>query len=434
MRLSEIEQVVRVGSILSEENGRDFFKLSAELIRQVDRKDDLAFEAPSASLAALWLLRCAHANALGLTYGKKLIVDQLFENRLLGFRGQASRYEKLTPSLFRMPLDKRRMRDVAFPWFHAAISAWHSAHFRYLCGRGEDSGVEFEAALGAAQHYDLGSFLIDWTWDPLVALAFAIHGASPGESVTVYLRQFWSGGNRSYNVLLPPSFLERVWRQRGFFSWHPVPPEYLNDPVVLRIGGKIPTVELLTQNYYRISFIVSNDDPSWACKRYDALMEDNYKLGTLATWALNKAAPKVAYNSVIGSAVDLDTFLRACSYAKIDPPELISVNREAKAFEDVSLMMDYLGIACLRARRGGYSYFKPDLLTVLAGLPWYSWTTHATSAAARIDRRASVLASDTTVDRYGSDIRSADAIFDEQLGLDRPAVPDEDCYWCLAYL
>jgi hypothetical protein len=431
VRLSEIEKVIRIGSILLEENGRDFFQLSAIAVRQVKKKG-VNFEAPSASSAALWLLRCAHANALAPEYGRVPIKNRLFENSLLGFRGQAAKYTKMIPSLYRRASNERPAQDLAFWWFYSAISAWHSAHFRYLYKpEEENSGVELEAAIGAAQHYGIGTFLLDWTWDPLVALTFAIHGASIGERVAVYLQAFPSDLARSHNVLLPPSFLERVWRQRGFFACHAVAPEDINLPGVLMISGNLAKILHETAIYHRISFTVSDDDLNWARRNHATLMEDPHDLESLAKWALRTAEAKVRCNS-IRQAEDLDTFLRRCNHAKIDPPPLISVGREAKAFENVRQIMDYIDVAALRIRPGvnEYAYFKPALLTVVAGLPWKSWITNANSVAAQIDRRASVFPSVISVDQYTEDCNYADAILVGAASDSSVTASNCDLYWC----
>src|ERR1035441_6958174 len=66
-------------------------------------------------------------------------------------------------------------------WMHIALQLWADAKFRFSTGndgwlKGRpyrlDRAKEVEPV---AQHYGLGTNLIDWTWDPIVAACFAAH-------------------------------------------------------------------------------------------------------------------------------------------------------------------------------------------------------------------------------------------------------------------
>jgi hypothetical protein len=73
--------------------------------------------------------------------------------------------------------------------------------------------IETEAA---AQHYGVPTNYLDWTWDPVVAFWFAAAQLMPGERGVVLIRHLHPEAREQ--VLLPPSFIRRVWRQYGLFQ------------------------------------------------------------------------------------------------------------------------------------------------------------------------------------------------------------------------
>ena len=217
MQLAEIRKVARIGSLVdAQANSAEFLaELGQEALRVEQR--DVEFVAATATSAAAWLLELANVNALGEALHRPRWEPpardcfRFSSNCLIGFRGQRAEYRTIIPSIYRKSEPEQTLRNSARVAFHAALSAWHNTYFRYADSTLHDfGGVELWAAIGAAQHYGLGTFLIDWTWDPLVAIAFALEGLSPGETGAVYLCN-WDPLERSaHTVNLAPPFLKRV--------------------------------------------------------------------------------------------------------------------------------------------------------------------------------------------------------------------------------
>ncbi len=240
----------------------------------------------------------------------------------------------------------------------------------------DNGGVEHESAMGVAQHYQLPTFLVDWTWNPFVALAFAMSDLRDGEEGVVFLRDFGDGTNPTsdYNVLLPPSFAKRAWRQRAFFSWHPVAPEDWDNPVVQRIAGDIPRHNAMPNNYYHIKFRATESDIKWAKQSYAGLMkEDLPGLGCLAKWCL-EAARKGANGPLHPNVLSLDDFQKWCNRCNLNLPEFVVTNREVEVTENFALMMDYIDEMSVRRNpsNGTIGYFIPSVLTACVGMPWNS--------------------------------------------------------------
>jgi hypothetical protein len=320
MKLQDLENISRVGPILSEHNHLDVFEFCVSALPQITSADGIAFSAPSAIAAAVWLLDCAHFNALGPSYGAVNKEKPFFKNRLLGYRGQSAKYTTLVPSLHRRPPAEQALHNHAFSWFHLAITAWESAHFKYLSNPSFMSGIEYESAIGAAQHYGLGTYLTDWSWDPLVALAFAINGSSVGDRVTVLLRDFG---------------------------------------------------------------------------------DDSFQIESLAKWSLETAASGKRCD-VRGDFGDIDSFIRVCNEQTVAPPDLVVSRSNASKSENVSQMMDYIDMASLRVTPGigSFAYFKPALVNVCVGLPYYSWINRGLAAALQQDERAAIFSEEASIMRY----------------------------------
>ena len=291
-------------------------------------------------------------------------------------------------------MQEREICDRAFSWFHAAISAWHNAHFRYRDGRADNGGVEFEAALGVAQHYGLPTFLVDWTWDPMVALAFAMGKLRPGGKGTVFVRDFGDGREpgRSYNVLLPPPMARRVWRQRGLFSWSTVPPEDLDRTMVRQIDGGLSNALADVSFYRRVTFPVSEEDIAWAQQYHSELMENELEgIEYLTQWS-REAALNGAIGSAQPSVFTLEDLEERCQKSQLDFPQILVDPDLFSSTEDVTLTMDYLDSFSVQRnyQNGSVAYFIPFLLTATVGMPFLNWT--ATPNALPIeDARAEIL-------------------------------------------
>ena len=327
LQISDIAGIKRTGPLIDPENNADDRLAQLALKANNIEVSHSEFVATSASCAAAWLLAVTDANALGnAIFGRTINIAQSpFEvNQLLGFRRQNAIYDTIIPSLYRLKSEERIEYDRAFVWFHAAVSAWHNSFFRNHNGELAEGGVEHEAAMGVAQHYQLATFLVDWSWDPLVAVAFAISGLQEGEKGAAYFRDFGNGLDRNHNFLLPPQFAKRVWRQRGFFSWHPVSPEDRDDHIVNMIDGGRNRFLRAASNYHRVVFPVGRADILWAKDKYKELMaEETPRLSHLSKWclqAIRQGASRIG--PLLAQHTTLERFTRLCTRANLDLPEI----------------------------------------------------------------------------------------------------------------
>lgn len=415
--LADIAAVRRTGPLI------DASASHADLIDMIRRAgietgdDAFHFRTGSATEAAAWLLGGAHANALGDGLGsapaKTPDLPHLFGlNRLLGFRGQQAKYDAIIPSQFRRSEDEQILHLRAGAWFSTAISAWHNSSFRYSDGQLDTFGVERATATGIAQHYGLVTDFVDWTWDPLVAMIFALAGAKPGDLVSVFIRPFGPGSrpHEAYNVFLPPSFAVRAWRQRGFFSWQPVAPQYFDDLGVRLIDGAFNKERSRAASHHRVSFPATAEDIAWAKPRLDALYNEEFgQLLELVDWSLKAAAN--SHRSPRSLMWRDRNFIAECERLKIDPPTLFTTSPPATATrENIPEMMDYMEMMALRQRpRGGLAYHKPALLTALVALPRKSFANVASSDAATRDKRSVALLPDPVrLDRLRDEVQSFD--------------------------
>lgn len=414
--LADIAAVRRIGPLIAPTNRPDLLDLIRDA--SVETSGGLFhFQAESAAAAAAWLLRGTHTNALGHALRgdspKAPDLQQLFGlNRLLGFRGQRAAYDTIIPSLFRRSEDEQKRHLRARGWFSAAISAWHNSNFRYTDGQLDEFGVERETATGIAQHYGLATDFVDWTWDPLVAMIFAVAGSEPGDRVSVFIRPFGpsSRPHEAYNVFLPPSFAGRAWRQRGFFSWQPVAPQYFDDPSMRVIDGGRNQQRSRAANHHRISFPVTDHDIAWANPRLEGLYREEFgQLFDLVNWCLKSAAisERTPWSTIW---TDRD-FVAECDRQKLEPPTLFTTPAPIVATrENVPVMLDYLEMMALRQRpSGGLAYHKPALLTALVAFPRKSFPKAGRSAVLPQDPRAAAFPPDPLrVSRWAEEVETFD--------------------------
>ena len=347
------------------------------------RWDGISGVAESSRAAAAWLLCASNANAFGRV--EQHGFSPLGKGRLWGYRGQKGSYKTILPRLHRLPVKDRAECERAFTWFYAAISAWHNSYFRYRNDHVDDGGLERDTALGVAQHYELPTFLVDWTWDPIVAMAFAIANLKPGKHGVVFIRDFGDGREptRSYNVLLPATFAERPWRQRAFFSWHPVPPESFGDLVVRAIDGGLSEALADVKQYRRLTFPACEQDIKWAEEYRTVLMRDQASwIGELAEWSRN-VARRGANGPIHPQVLNMEDLQARCRASGLEMPRFDVKMHNISATENVSLTMDYLDQMAIRRdqRDGRIKYYIPFLLTACAGMPQHSWVNSPTDQA-----------------------------------------------------
>lgn len=349
----------RRGNLLAEDALSDVDKLASPVQHLAGEE----YFAPSAASAVAWLVRLAHQNA-DLESEERYILPRLSPRpRLLCFRGQPARYSLLAPSLSRFDLARKRQHQRAVDWMHIALQLWANAKFRFSGSNNEgwlkgrpyflDRAEEVDPV---AQHYGLGTNLIDWTWDPVVAACFAAHRLDVSSKVLVertgrvYIRPIHPESKSQ--AMLPPSFATRIWRQRGAFQWQPDPDSVGAITEQLGSLGQLVHARQAVASYPSVSFPCSREDRNHASDRIAQLVSKDDPLQLLADWSLIVAAA-VAEAPVRSLAFSPTPEGLAASL----PAELLAqfqkiLRSSGHTVEDPQLMIDYVDHAALRQTSG----------------------------------------------------------------------------------
>jgi hypothetical protein len=211
-----------------------------------------------------------------------------------------------------------------------------------------------------AQHYGLGTNLIDWTWDPIVAACFAAHRLDASSEVSgertgrVYIRSIHPESKSQ--AMLPPSFATRIWNQRGAFQWQPDPDAV--GAIAQKLGslGQLVRARQAVISYPSVSFACSREDRDDASDRIAQLVSKSDPLQLLADWSL-VVAEHVA--EVPAKSLSLSPTLEAL--ADCLPHELLVEYHEiprssSKEEENPQLMIDYVDYVALRRASCGIQY------------------------------------------------------------------------------
>jgi hypothetical protein len=353
----------RQGNLLADDAVSDVDKLAA----RVNRVADEEYLAPSAASAAAWLVRLAHQNA-DLESEERYLLPRLSPRpRLLCFRGQPAKYSLLAPSLSRFELPRKRQHQRAVAWLHIGLQLWADANFQFSNAnsdcwwRGRPYSLDrAEEVDPVAQHYGLGTNLIDWSWDPVVAACFAAHRLDVSSEVLgertgrVYIRAIHPESKSQ--AMLPPSFATRIWHQRGAFQWQPDPDAV--GAIAQQLGslGQLVRARQAVTSYPSVSFACSREDRDDASDRIAQLVLKGDPLQLLADWSL-VVAENVA--EVPAKSLTLSPTLEAL--ADCLPHELLAEYHEilqssSKEEENPQLMIDYVDYVALRHTSSGTQY------------------------------------------------------------------------------
>ncbi len=260
--------------------------------RRVKQIGEVTWSANSALDAAAWLLLISHYNA----HLDKTTVPHEWQwgprNVPLLFRGQPEKYTKLVPSLWRLPKEDRHLQWHVQGWFHIVAARWTKNTFGWTKRPEFWLGLDWRDSEAIAQHYGLGTRLIDWSWDPLVAFAFATAGVpvsdDPGPNATVLLRTI--SKESQDQIILPPTGAKRVWKQVGLFQSHSAPPEDLINPTLAALGIQAIVLDRAqVQSYPRIVYNVEAAASEWARSIARELLSEQPPFGEFVQWSLDAA-------------------------------------------------------------------------------------------------------------------------------------------------
>lgn len=363
-----------------------------ELAARVTRSDDTSWVAESFEDAAAWLLCAAHSHASNSRLPGLDLPE--FSYHLLGFRGQAAKYETLSPSLYRIEgLDEQHWTRVG-SIFASLVTLWTDTYCQRAPDR-YDYRMEPDACLAMGQHYGIKTTYLDWSFDPLNALFFSIDGLKAGDQARVIMNHFAGIDDpaSSYKILLPHPCLERPWRQCGFFD-HCLNPREIDDVTLRIVGSDFLRAKLAPPgSHWNIVFPVGEIAVAWAEGNRAAIYEDEFCFELLAEFCGKVAeeddSPFFLYKL-------MDHLVETCERLGCDLPYPFRAARNVALPIEVKhgYVLAYLDAACGAYHPSrGVSYFMPALRAVHVGTPWGLMEEAARKAASVQDSRAQPIGS-----------------------------------------
>jgi hypothetical protein len=148
-------------------------------------------------------------------------LDRVFWGSRLIFRGQKTRYT-LAPSIRRESEEDRVFHKTAIHLLWTALNELLHKSPDQLLQRFWDS-ITLQEAACIAQHYKLNkgpqTFLLDWSFDPFIAVHFATRHAYRNEAdeAAVYIMSFKQAASHQMAIVAPPLFAGRLYDQAGLF-------------------------------------------------------------------------------------------------------------------------------------------------------------------------------------------------------------------------
>ncbi|MFF5296348.1 FRG domain-containing protein [Paractinoplanes globisporus] len=347
--LAEIFAVHREGCLPSAEA----LPMLDDVAATVRQTGEFTWEADSAEAAAAWLLLVVHDTYSVDESGKGILPGASFTN-LLGFRGQFARFPELRPSRCRLGAHERQVQSAALGWFAGTLNGLIVENYRYVNGTVPNFPMDPEDGLMVGQHYGLATNYVDWSWDPLVSVVFALHGLPPGERGTVLV---WPQAvDDPMSFCLPPTAAKRVWRQRGYFQQLPCfDGTDTNVDVLLTVLNRSPVARQVS-SFPRIEFAADGAARTDADRQYSALLVDDDPLVRLKDWAVDVArdfGPPTLNRWQMEDAERVRKDLR-----RLGAPEMPDPAGEGFA-EDLDLVVDYIDAMSVRRKANEYPTFGP---------------------------------------------------------------------------